>query len=326
MKKFYSYAFAFLTVLVGLTGFQTEAKAETQYVTIGTGGSTGVYYQVGSAICKLVSRQKDLNINCSPETTGGSAFNLNAIRAGEMDIGVAQSDAQYNALNGLTNKFEDKGPFNDLRALFSVHSESMTIVVHPEAGINSFEDLAGKKVNIGDPGSGVRSATDLLLNAFGWKYDKFALVSELKGSEVSAALCDKNIDAYTYVIGHPNAAIKEAATTCGAKIISLEGQVIDQLVNDYAYYTYETIPGGLYSGVDNDLSSFGMKATVVTSTKLSDEAAYNIVKTVFENFSTFKRLHPAFAHLKKEDMVKNGLSAPLHPGAVKYYKEVGLLK
>lgn len=297
-----------------------------EFITIGTGSVTGVYYPTGGAICKLVNKgRKEHNIRCSVESTGGSGYNVNTIRAGELDLGVVQSDSQYNGYNGL-GEFSEFGPYKKLRAVFSLHTEPFNIIVRSDSGIEGLKDLAGKRVNIGNPGSGDRATMGVVMNAMGWTNDSFKLASELKGSERSQALCDNKIDAFIYMVGHPNGSIKEATTSCDAKLISATGPQIDKLVADNPYYTYTTVPADMYRGTNTDVKSFGVAATLVTSADVSDAVAYNVAKAVFEDFDTFKRLHPAFANLKKEDMVKAGISIPLHPGAVKYYKEVGLLK
>ncbi|MBE3670785.1 C4-dicarboxylate ABC transporter substrate-binding protein [Vibrio navarrensis] len=297
-----------------------------EFITIGTGSVTGVYYPTGGAICKLVNKgRKEHNIRCSVESTGGSGYNVNTIRAGELDFGVVQSDSQYNGYNGL-GEFSEFGPYKKLRAVFSLHTEPFNIIVRSDSGIEGLKDLAGKRVNIGNPGSGDRATMGVVMNAMGWTNDSFKLASELKGSERSQALCDNKIDAFIYMVGHPNGSIKEATTSCDAKLISATGPQIDKLVTDNPYYTYTTVPADMYRGTNTDVKSFGVAATLVTSADVSDAVAYNVAKAVFEDFDTFKRLHPAFANLKKEDMVKAGISIPLHPGAVKYYKEMGLLK
>jgi len=297
-----------------------------EFITIGTGSVTGVYYPTGGAICKLVNKgRKTHNIRCSVESTGGSIYNVNTIRAGELDFGIVQSDWQYHGYNG-TSKFEEQGPYKDLRALFSLHTEPFNIIARSDSGIENVTDLAGKRVNIGNPGSGDRATMGVVMEAMGWTNDSFKLASELKGSERSQALCDNKIDAFVYVVGHPNGSIKEATTSCDAKLVSASGAKVDEIVAKNPYYAYSTVPAGMYRGTDKDVNSFGVAATMVTTANVSDKVAYNVAKAVFEDFDTFKRLHPAFANLKKEDMVKAGLSIPLHPGAVKYYKEVGLLK
>ncbi|MCL9775124.1 TAXI family TRAP transporter solute-binding subunit [Vibrio methylphosphonaticus] len=297
-----------------------------EFITIGTGSVTGVYYPTGGAICKLVNKgRKDHNIRCSVESTGGSIYNVNTMRAGELDFGVVQSDWQYHGYNG-TSKFEDQGPYKKLRAMFSLHTEPFNIIARADSGIENVSDLKGKRVNIGNPGSGDRATMGVVMDAMGWTNSDFKLTSELKGSERSQALCDNKIDAFVYVVGHPNGSIKEATTSCDARLIPATGVEIDEIVSANPYYAYSSVPAGMYRGSDQDVKSFGVAATMVTTSDVSDEVAYNVAKAVFENFDTFKRLHPAFANLKKEDMVKAGLSIPLHPGAEKYYKEVGLLK
>ncbi|KKC98276.1 MULTISPECIES: TAXI family TRAP transporter solute-binding subunit [Photobacterium] len=301
------------------------AQAE-EFITIGTGSVTGVYYPTGGAICKLVNNDRKTNgIRCSVESTGGSVYNVNTMRAGELDFGVVQSDWQYHGYNG-TSEFKELGPYKEMRAVFSLHTEPFNIIARTDAGINNLDDLKGKRVNIGNPGSGDRATMEVVMNAMGWDKDDFKLAAELKGSERSQALCDNKIDAFVYVVGHPNGSIKEATTSCDAKLVPATGAAIDKLVADNPYYAKSTIPGGMYRGTDSDVNSFGVAATLVSSTKVSDDAVYALVKAVFENFHVFTRLHPSFANLKKEDMVKAGISIPLHPGAEKYYKEVGLIK
>lgn len=301
------------------------AQAE-EFITIGTGSVTGVYYPTGGAICKLVNNDRKTNgIRCSVESTGGSVYNVNTMRAGELDFGVVQSDWQYHGYNG-TSEFKELGPYKEMRAVFSLHTEPFNIIARTDSGINNLDDLKGKRVNIGNPGSGDRATMEVVMNTMGWNKDDFKLAAELKGSERSQALCDNKIDAFVYVVGHPNGSIKEATTSCDAKLIPATGAAIDKLVADNPYYAKSTVPGGMYRGTDSDVNSFGVAATLVSSTNVSDDAVYALVKAVFENFHVFTRLHPSFANLKKEDMIKAGISIPLHPGAEKYYKEVGLIK
>lgn len=304
-------------------GFAGTAIAEETFVTIGTGGQTGVYYQVGGAICRLVNRgTKDHEIKCT-HTTGGSVANINGIRTGDLDLGVAQSDWQYHAYNGTApDKFPD-GKFDGLRAVFSVHPEPFTVVARADSGISTIDDLKGKRVNIGNPGSGQRGTMEVLMDKMGWSMDDFTLASELKSSEQAAALCDNKVDAIVFTVGHPNGSIKEATTSCESKLINVDNDAAKSLANDNDFYAMATIPGGMYAGTDNDVTTFGVGATFVSSSDTPEEVVYEITKAVFENFDRFKKMHPAFANLKEENMIKNNLSAPLHDGAVKYYKERG---
>jgi uncharacterized protein len=326
MRRFKMLATAFvLGVATAATAGMAQAQQQ-RFVTIGTGGVTGVYYAVGGAVCRLLNKDRKAHgIRCSVESTGGSAFNVNTIRAGELDFGLTQSDVQYNALKGLT-PFKDAGPYTDLRAVYSVHPEPFTVVARKEINATKFEDLKGKRVNVGNPGSGTRSSMDELLIALGWKITDFSLASELKADEHGPALCDNKIDAFFYGVGHPSANIQDPTTSCGAKLVSITGPAVDKLVAANPYYAKATIPGGMYANNPQDTQTYGVLATLVTSAKTTDDVVYQLVKATFDNFEEFKKLHPAFANLKAEQMVKNGLSAPLHPGAVKYYKEKGWLK
>ena len=311
-----------LVIASGLTMAASAFAADQRFISIGTGGVTGVYYPTGGAICRMVNKdRKDHGIRCSVESTGGSVYNVNTIKAGELEFGVAQSDVQDNAYKGI-GKFAD-GKFEGLRSVFSIHPEPFTLVVRKGTGITKFEDLKGKKVNVGNAGSGQRDTMEVVMNAFGIKMEDFALATELKGSEMAQALCDGNIDAMIYTIGHPAAAITEAATTCDVELVSVTGEPVDKLVADNAYYRTAVIPGGTYKGTDSDTTTFGVGATLVSSADVPEDVVYTLVKAVFENFDDFKKLHPAFANLKEAEMIKDGLSAPLHPGAIKYYKERG---
>ncbi|CAM3815625.1 TAXI family TRAP transporter solute-binding subunit [Parendozoicomonas haliclonae] len=304
----------------------SAATPSQQFVTIGTGGVTGVYYPTGGAICRLVNKgRKEHGVRCSVESTGGSVYNLNTIREGEMDMGIAQSDWQFHAFNG-TSKFESLGANKELRAVFSVHAEPFTVVARKDSGIKSFSDLKGKRVNIGNPGSGQRGTMEVLMAASGMTTEDFKLATELKAAEQSKALCDNKIDAMVYVVGHPNGSIKEATTSCDTTLVNVTGDAVSKLISDNPYYRVASIPGGMYQGNADDTTTFGVGATFVSSTNTSPEVIYQVVKGVFENFDDFRKLHPAFANLKKEEMVADGLSAPLHEGAMRYYKEAGLIK
>lgn len=301
------------------------AWAQQQFITIGTGGVTGVYYPTGGAICRLMNANRDEHgIRCSVESTGGSVYNLNTMRQGELDFGVVQSDWQYHAYHG-TSRFEDQGPYEGLRAVFSVHPEPVTVVARADSGIRHFDDLKGKRVNVGNPGSGQRGTMEVIMEAKGWSMDDFALASELKSAEQAGALCDNKIDAFVFVVGHPSGSIEEATTTCDTRLVEVSGPAIDKLVRDNPYYSVATIPGGMYRDNPNDTKTFGVRATFVSSTRVSADAVYHLVEAVFENFDDFRSLHPAFQVLQKEQMVTQSLSAPLHEGAKRYYEEAGLL-
>jgi len=194
-----------------------------------------------------------------------------------------------------------------------------------DADIKTFDDLKGKRVNIGNPGSGQRGTMDVVLAAKGWSTSDFALASELKPAEQSQALCDNKVDAIIYTVGHPNGSIQEATTACDTNLVNVASPTVQKLVDDNGYYRTATIPGGMYNGNPEDTTTFGVGATFVTSASVPENVVYELVKAVMTNFDDFKKLHPAFGILKQEEMAMDGLSAPLHPGAAKYYKEAGIL-
>ena len=299
--------------------------AAAEFFTIGTGGVTGVYYPAGGAICRFVNRERDAHgLRCSVESTGGSVYNLNTLRQGELDFGVVQSDWQYYAYKG-ESRFAEQGPFEGLRAVFSLHPEPFTVVARADAGINHFNDLKGKRVNVGNPGSGQRANMEELMALKGWTMDDFALAAELKPAEMPRALCDNKIDAFVYVVGHPSGAIKEAATTCDVNLVDVDGAAADRLINEHPFYRRATIPGGMYEGTSEGTVTYGVGATLVTRAGVDDRIVYETVRAVFENFEQFRSLHPAFGVLNRTEMVRDGLSVPLHPGARRYYREAGLL-
>ncbi|MDX1738361.1 MAG: TAXI family TRAP transporter solute-binding subunit, partial [Alphaproteobacteria bacterium] len=207
--------------------------------------------------------------------------------------------------------------------VFSVHPEPFTVVARADAGIKTFEDLKGKRVNVGNPGSGQRGTMEVVMEEMGWKMEDFALASELKSSEQAAALCDGKVDAIVFTAGHPNGSIKEATTSCDAILVTVDNDVIRKLATDNDYYAMTAIPGGMYKGTDSDTVTFGVGATFVSSTNTSADVIYEMTKAVFENFKRFKKMHPAFEHLEESKMIVNNLSAPLHEGAIRYYKERG---
>ena len=317
MRKPIQVAAAALAVALG-----SGPVAAEQFISIGTGGVTGVYYPTGGAICRLVNKmRKETGIRCSAESTGGSVYNINTLRAQELEFGVAQSDWQYHAYRG-TSKFEEQGPFEGLRAVFSVHPEPVTIIARDDSGISNITDFKGMRVNIGNVGSGQRGTWEVIEEAMGWERSDLKLASELKSSEMGQAVCDNKIDAYFWLVGHPSAATQESLATCATHLVPAMAPEIDKLVAERPYYRSATIPAGMYNN-ETDIKTFGVGATFVSSTDVPDEVVYTVVKAVFENFDQFRKLHPAFANLKESEMISDSLSAPLHPGAAKYYQERG---
>ena len=327
MRRFFMWTAFICSGVLLYTGLNSsEVLAKTKFVTIGTGGITGVYYPTGGAISRVINqKRKEYGIRCTVEATGGSVYNVNAVMSGDLDFGIVQSDRQYQAWNGMA-EWKEKGPQKDLRAIFSIHPESVTLVAAEDSGIKSIRDLKGKRVNIGNPGSGQRQNSIDALTAAGIDYKKDLHVEQVKAAEAPGLLQDGRIDAFFYTVGHPSGAIKEA--TAGKRKVRIIPIVdMEELIEKYPYYAPATIPIKFYPGAVNegDISTFGVKATFVTSALVPDDVVYAITKEVFDNLESFKKLHPAYQVLTKKEMMQ-GLSAPLHPGAIKYYKEKGLMK
>jgi len=306
-----------------LLGALTVPAFAAEFVTIGTGGVTGTYYPTGGAICRLVNKyKKETKIRCSVESTGGSVYNINTIKNGELDFGIAQSDVVYQAYNG-TGKFEGK-TIKKLKSVMAIYPELLTLVTRKDSNINTIADIKGKRINLGNPGSGNEATALTLFDASGIKKDDLKFAGALKASEMPDALRDNKIDGYFYMVGHPTANIKDATNSVDVRITSLKGDNIDSLIKKYPYFAKADVPAGMYKGNPDTIPTFGVKAVLVTSDDISEKAVYTVVKAILENFDKFKKLHPAYNNITKESLL-DGLSAPLHEGAKKYFKEAGLL-
>jgi TRAP transporter TAXI family solute receptor len=314
------------TVLAGVLSVSDAAQAQDNIITIGTGSETGVYFPAGGAICRLVNRsRKEHGVRCYVESTGGSIYNIRALKDGEISFGIVQSDWQYNAYKG-EGVFGDGPPFRDLRSVFSLHSEMFTVAVGKDSGIKTFSDLKGKRVNIGDAGSGMREIMQNIMESKHWTKGSFTRAAELKPIDAAKELCEGKLDAMVFAAGHPNGLIQEVTGNCGAKLIAVESGEIDMLLKNNPFYARTAIPGGMYAGNPQNTATFGVKATLVTTSDADDETVYQLVKAVFDNFDNFKTLHFVFATLEKEKMVSAGLVAPMHPGALRYFREADLIE
>ncbi len=309
-------AAAALTAAVFATG---PAKAG-QDILIGGGSVTGVYYQVALNVCNLINKHNGDKYNCVGRPALGSVFNIRAVKRTLLDFGVAQSDRNFEAFRGQGD-WEGKA-MEDLRSVFSMHPETVLLVTRADTGINSVADLKGKTVNIGNPGSGQRGNAEDVLRIYGIDKDNDIKAQGLQQQEASRALVDKKIDAFFYTVGNPSAAIEEPANSTQIKIISINDAAIYGFVDERPYYVMTTIPAGTYHGVDEDVETYAVTATVVTSANASEEMIYDAVKTVFENLDELKATHAAFRILKPKAMLR-GLTAPFHAGALKYYQEQG---
>lgn len=299
---------------------------DDKWVTVGTGTVTGIYYPAGGAVCRMINKDsKALKLRCAVESTPGSIYNIDGLRTAEFDFAIIQSDWQEHAFNG-TGMFAQKGRFEKLRHMFSLHNEAITIIVQKRSNINKLDDIRGKVVNLGAEGSGVRATMEDLMKAKGWTKTDFKNVAELKSADQAKALCNGTIDVMVLATGHPNGLVQEVTSLCETKILELNDEGVQRFLGGNPELASTVIAGGMYPGVPNDVPTFGVKATFVTTSDASDDVVYKVTKTVMDNLPAFKALHPVFANLDAVKMATEGRTAPYHNGAKKYFEEKGLLK
>lgn len=309
---------------VALLPAPAREAAAAQTVTIGTAGVMGIYYPLGGALCRMVNvTRKTHKLRCSVEPSEGSVANIKGVLAGDLDMGIAQGDAQFYARQG-------SGPFKDqpqpkLRTLFSVYPETLTLVARETSGIRSIQDLKGKRVGLGTAGSGTRVTMDLVLEAAGLRREDLKTALDTKIVEMPPTLCENKMDAFGFVAGHPNPVLQDATNGCRTRIVPIEGAGVDALLAARPYYIRTSVPGGLYPGTPVAQATIGTMASVVVSADMPDDVAYAITRAVFENFDDFRKLHPALAPLTKERAL-SGSAVPFHAGAERYFREAGLLK
>ena len=295
-------------------------------VTLATGTPGGVYHPVGNAICRMFNLASEQQAKpCVGVSSDGSVANIRRLENGTSTFGLSQTDVAYAAFHG-EGPFAAAGPDPKLRMLITLYPETFTVVARAETNIRNFQDLHGKRVGLGKSGAGYTFTRDIVLGSYGWTIQDLERLPELGPAEQNQALCSNKVDAIIFQAGHPNGLTQEATTGCRARLVRVAGPPIDRLLASHPYYTATLIPGGMYAGNPEDVPTIGTLAVLVTSSDQSDELAYAVVKAVFENFADFRRLHPALAKLKIEDMVPSQAVMPIHRGALRYYREAGLLR
>ncbi|AXT34472.1 TAXI family TRAP transporter solute-binding subunit [Phaeobacter sp. LSS9] len=323
-----------LTKIALMTGVALSMAAgasaqDRKFVNIGTAGIGGGYYPTGGFICNVLNKSRKSqghNVRCTVESTGGSVANLRSIQAGELDVAIVQSDWQYHSFNG-TSKFEEAGANEDLRFLFSLHMDTAHLVSRADAGTKDFPDLKGKTVNIGNAGSGTEATMTFALSRYDeTPEDYFGQATRLTSREQAQALCDGKIDAFFYTTGITASSITEATNTCDAAIVNWSDDTIDGMIGEFPYYAKSIIPAGTYRGQDEEVTTWGLSATLVATAAADEEVVYNMVKSVFDNFEDFKAQSTLYTHISREGSSVNGRSVPYHPGAERYFREVGLIK
>ena len=302
-----------------------QAAPVSDSIVIATGGVTGVYYPAGGAICRAFNgRRAEHGVRCTVESTGGSQANIAALRQGDVHLGVAQSDWHFHAYNG-TSAFANAGKFDGLRSVFSLYTEPLTVVVRQDSDIVNLESLRGVRVDLGRPGTTVRATMELLISALGWEADDLVTAAPVAFGEEVAALCAGQVDAVVLATGHPNGSVMGITSGCEARLVEIAGPAVDAVIAENPYFARSVIPGGLYPGNLDDVATFGVGATVLGVEGLPEDVVYDLVRSVFEDFGGFARQHPVFGGLAPETMTRAMLTAPLHPGAERYYREQGWL-
>lgn len=317
---------ALVAMVIGIGAIsQVAAHAEDEvFASIGNGQLNGIYYPVGKAICQIVNRDlRTHGVRCSPEATPGSVYNIGALKSGELEFAIVQSDVQFAAYHG-----DDPwtgNAFADLRSVFSLYPEPVTAIARADAHIKELAELAGRRVNVGGRGSGIRATWNTIEAALGWDDQQRVRPAELRAGASAAALCSGAIDASLMIIGHPSSLVRSQLDACATNFVAITGPAIDKLVDDRPYYQIETIPSKDY-GAASDVPTFGGRATLVTSASVDARIVAVIAKELLTHLSELRTLHPALARLTAGQMIKDGLTAPLHPGAARVYKERDLLE
>ena len=316
-------------LLAALCAPLSNVGADTvRFVAIGTAGPDGIYFLLGNAVCELVHQQggqdahgqRQERIQCVAPATGGSRFNVRQLSIGAMEFGLVQSDWHYHAYHGTA---PDKVvPVASLRSVLSVHREPFLLMTRADSGIERFEDLRDKRVNVGNPGSGQRGTMEVLLNAYGMTLADIDEATELTSTEDGSALCNDEIDAFVSTLGFPHPKLTAVIEDCGARILNLDTDVETQLVKEFPYYSFVTLPKDVYQ-LSSSTTTLGVVATLVTRVETDEQTVYAIVRAVMENLSALGDKHAALKSLSPGLMIEDGLFAPLHPGAIRYYKEKG---
>jgi len=294
-------------------------------ITLATGAPGGAYHPVGNAICRMFNLSVGPPaVPCVAVRSDGSVANVQRVLSGEATFGLSQTDVAYAAFHG-EGPFITARPDPRLRSLIALYPEAFTVVARADAGIRDFQDLRDKRIGIGKSGAGYTFTRDVVLGFYGWIISEPDRVLELGPAEQNQALCANAVDAIIFQAGHPNGLTQEATTGCRARLVHVAGPPIDRLLATHAYYVASVIPGGAYPGNPDDIRTIGTRAVLITSSGQPDALAYAVVKAVFEQLDDFRRLHPALSSLQTAQMVPNETVIPIHPGALKYYREIGLL-
>jgi TRAP transporter TAXI family solute receptor len=314
---------AILTNVAAVVAAPARAAAEV-FASVGTGELNGVYYPVGKAICQIVNRDLSTHgVRCSPEATPGSVYNISAIQSGEVEFAIVQSDVHFAAYKGEGAWIGR--PFVGLRSVLSLYPELVTVMARADLHIQDLAGLAGRRVNVGSRGTGTHATWDAIEAELGWRDEERIRPVEMRADATASALCSGLIDASMLIVGHPSPLVKTQQADCAVNFVAINGPAIDKLLHYRLYYQRGTIPADLY-GIAADVPTFGGRATLVTSASVDPRVVAVIAKAMLVHVADLRTLHPALARLRQRDMIIDGLTAPLHPGAEQVYKELGLIE
>jgi len=311
-----------IALLAGLALLASIALAGTAsaktFLSIATGGTTGTYYPIGGAIAQTVSKHAP-DLQVTAETGNASAANLNLIGTHGIEIAFAQNDVTFWAYNG---KFMFKSPFKNIRAIASLYPEHVHLITLKKTGIKSLEDLKGKRVSVGAPGSGVEADVRGIFQVAGLKYSDMK-TDFLDFNATTQRFKDNQIDAGFVVAGYPVASIMDLATTDDIQLISFDEAYLNKLTKDFPYFIKSTIPANTYKGVTGEIRTPAVMAILVCDANVPEATIYQFTKALWDNIGEVQKAH-AKGKLITLKTALDGLTVPLHPGAAKYYKEKGL--
>ncbi|HXP95847.1 MAG TPA: TAXI family TRAP transporter solute-binding subunit [Telmatospirillum sp.] len=311
-----------LVVLWSLGPLAAEAD-EGRLLTVESGDISGMFYPEAGAICRLVNKDRSRHgLRCVVEPTAGSVANLAALRNGDGQLAIVQSRILAQAVNG-DGAFA-KDPFSDLRALTSLHGETLVVLVNPAAKIRTVANLKGKRLTLGYSGSFQRLMADSFLTAEGIATQDLAAALEMDMQKVSESMCRNEIDAAIFTGLHPINEVQDAIDDCGATLLTLKDAALEAYLKANPAFVRQSIPADTYAGLHDKIYSFGVTAVLVATSKLSADDGYAVVKAIFDGLPALKSMHPHLGELDKKQMAHDALVAPLHDGALRYYMESGL--
>lgn len=305
-------------------GGSARAAPDPVSITIASGRTGGLYHPVAGAICKLVNEKtSEHGITCTVEFGDGSISNIEDLRDGEVLLAMAQSDIQRDAVEG-TGPFADEGGFEAMRSMVALFVEQATVLARKDADIATFQDLKGKRFYLPRVGSGGRLLMERLFAAEGWGPGDIDILPRYDAPNLAQALCDHEFDAFSVTVGHPSPLIREATNTCDAVLVPISGPIIGKVIAAEPMYARSVIPAGTYRGNRKDVAGIGLVATLVTTTDLRPDVAYQVTKAFVEALDRLAQESSLFKSLNAKELAVVGLTAPLHEGAARYFEEAGL--